>query len=82
MNGRWRGPLLRDVLLKAGVAIEGEANVAFASLTTEVQDDFYYGGSIDLARVMNPELSVILCLEVFQPPDPLSTTKKADPISS
>lgn len=64
MNGVWRGPLLRDVVLKAGISIEGEAHVAFSCLQTLVQDDWYYGGSINLARVMDPDKSIILALEL------------------
>ncbi|KAF8469109.1 Oxidoreductase, molybdopterin-binding domain-containing protein [Kalaharituber pfeilii] len=64
MNGVWRGPLLRDILLQAGLAIEGSAHVAFSCTQTLVQDDWYYGGSIDLERVMDPEKFVILALEL------------------
>lgn len=77
MNCVWRGPLLRDVLLKAGVENErdvdangeiggskGELHVQFACRATEVQDDSWYGSSVPLSRVMNPEMDVILALEV------------------
>ena len=64
MNGIWRGPLLRDVLLKAGVAIEGEAHAVFSCIQTECEDDSYYGASIELERVMDHDKFVILGLEV------------------
>lgn len=64
MNGTWRGPLLRDVLLRAGVSIEGDAHVALSCHKTLVQDDYYYGGSIELSRVMDPDKSIILALEL------------------
>ena len=72
MNGIWKGPLLRDVLLKAGLAISGNAHVAFSCTQTLVQDDWYYGGSIDLARCMDQDKQVILGLEVdhFPPLNP------------
>ncbi|KAI5799248.1 Oxidoreductase, molybdopterin-binding domain-containing protein [Peziza echinospora] len=64
MNGRWRGPLLRDVLVGAGLAIEGAAHVAFSCTKTLVQDDWYYGGSIDLERCLDKDKFVILALEL------------------
>jgi Oxidoreductase molybdopterin binding domain len=103
MNCRWEGPLVRDVLLRAGVVevvrcwreskgrrIGGERrkeeevagrgggdgedgggsvlyeglHVQFACHLVPTQDDGWYGGSIDLARVMDPEMEVILALKV------------------
>lgn len=103
MNCRWEGPLVRDVLLRAGVVeavrcwrenkgrrIGGERgkeeevagrgggdgedgggsvlyeglHVQFACHLVPTQDDSWYGGSIDLARAMDPEMEVILALKV------------------
>ncbi|KAI1397489.1 molybdopterin binding oxidoreductase [Hypoxylon fuscum] len=64
MNCRWRGPLLKDVLEKAGLADLGpEAHVAFASFQVECQEDSYYGASIPLSRAMGPDKEVVLALE-------------------
>lgn len=66
MNCQWRGPRLRDVLQKAGVNEGSQAarHVAFASYHTEVQEDSWYGGSIELERGLSEEGEVILALEV------------------
>lgn len=69
MNCSWRGPRLRDVLLSAGVrdkASDSDAalHVAFSCYQTLCEDDSYYGGSVELERVMNPDAEVILALEV------------------
>ena len=66
MNCEWRGPLLRDVLQKAGVdkLKQGTGHVAFASYHTEVQQDSWYGGSIPLDRCLSEDAEVIVALEV------------------
>jgi sulfite oxidase len=64
MNCRWRGPRLRDVLLRAEPNIKGKAHVAFASYSTKVQQDSWYGGSIELERGLSLDGEVILALEV------------------
>ena len=68
MNCRWRGPRLRDVLLKSGVKIPRDkwssAHVAFACFQTPCQDDEWYGASIELGRAMREDADVILALEV------------------
>ena len=66
MNCQWRGPRLRDVLLKAGVGVESQkkGHVAFACYHTKVQNDSWYGGSIELERGLSREGEVILALEV------------------
>ena len=69
MNCRWRGPRLRDVLLRAGLRVsDAEHNkslhVAFACHQLECQDDKYYGGSIELWRAMRLDREVILALDV------------------
>lgn len=75
MNCSWRGPRLRDVLLSAGVRGSKDRtgkgfdalHVAFQCYQTLCQDDTYYGGSVELERVMNPGAEVILALEVSTP---------------
>jgi sulfite oxidase len=64
MNCHWRGPRLRDVLLKAGPNFKGKAHVAFACYSTDVQEDTWYGGSIELERGLSLDGEVILALEV------------------
>ncbi|KAF2816672.1 putative sulfite oxidase [Mytilinidion resinicola] len=68
MNCRWRGPRLRDVLLRSGMDLPREkwkdAHVAFACFQTPCQDDEYYGGSIPLERAMQEDADVILALEM------------------
>lgn len=66
MNCHWRGPRLRDVLLKAGPNIVGQGHVAFASYCTEVEDDTWYGGSIDLERGLSEDGEVLLALGVSE----------------
>lgn len=68
MNCKWEGPLLKDVLLKAGLEIEEsrwkETYAAFSCFQTKVQDDDWYGGSITLDRAMRDDAEVILALKV------------------
>ncbi|KAI9787319.1 MAG: hypothetical protein M1816_007667 [Peltula sp. TS41687] len=77
MNCRWRGPRLRDVLARAGVAVceQGtgqwnEAHVAFACAATPCQDDGWYGASIPLRRAVAREGEVLLALEMNGHPLP------------
>ena len=54
-NCRWRGVRLRDVLLRAGIDERAApAHVWFASHVSACQDDTYYGGSIPLAKALDP----------------------------
>ncbi|GAB7351034.1 hypothetical protein MBLNU459_g1518t1 [Dothideomycetes sp. NU459] len=66
MNCKWRGPRLKDVLRKAGITLtdESEGHVAFASHAVPVQEDEWYGGSIELSRAMDKDADVILALEM------------------
>ena len=66
MNCSWRGPRLRDVLRRADVSVENEGkwHVAFACYHTDVQEDNWYGGSIELERGLSQDGEVILALEV------------------
>jgi sulfite oxidase len=72
MNCKWTGPLLCDVLAKAGLNISAEeqktAHVAFACYQTPCQDDKYYGVSVPLSRVMKPENAILLALEMNDAP--------------
>lgn len=74
MNCKWSGPLLKDVLNKAGINIEegklGEAHVAFSCFQTTTQDDSFYGASIPLSRAMNPEYSIMIALQMNDKPLP------------
>lgn len=71
MNCTWEGPLIRDVLLRAGV-VDSEVvhdgvsprHVHFANYGGKTQHDEWYGGSIPFARVMDPDMEVILALKV------------------
>ena len=67
MNCKWSGPLLKDVLERAGINLTASeqktAHVAFACNAVECQEDTWYGASIPLSRAMNPEYEVILALE-------------------
>lgn len=71
MNCRWRGPRLRDVLLRAGIRESGqgkegkELHVAFSSYQVKCQDESWFGGSVPLERCMREDGEAILALEVF-----------------
>ncbi|MCJ1473630.1 hypothetical protein MMC13_002281 [Lambiella insularis] len=73
MNCRWKGPSLRDVLLRAGVQASPspapKLHVAFASQQA-CQDATWYGGSIELARALRPDADVLLALEMNGRPLP------------
>lgn len=78
MNCRWKGPRLRDVLHRAGVLRQGQAQsrtktdteagsplyVAFSSYQVPCQDDTWFGGSVELERGLSEDAEVILALEV------------------
>lgn len=66
MNCIWKGPRVRDVLLRAGVNTSslGKAHVAFACFQVKCQDAEWYGGSIELDRAMREDGDVIIALEV------------------
>ena len=64
MNCQWRGPRLRDVLLRAVPKLQQGAHVAFACHATKVQEDDWYGSSIELERALSEDADVILALEV------------------
>lgn len=65
MNCKWKGPRLRDVLLKAGVTEDQKGlHVVFSSYQVKCQDDDYFGGSISLERCMREDGEAILALDV------------------
>ena len=66
MNCCWRGPKLRDVLMRAGLsaADPDKFHVAFACLQTKTQEDDWYGGSIELWRALKESADVIIALKV------------------
>ncbi|CAA9963087.1 Sulfite oxidase protein [Pyrenophora teres f. maculata] len=74
MNCKWKGPLLKDVLEKAGVKIEEsklkDAHVAFSCFQTPCQDDKFYGASLPLSRILDPKRSIMLALEMNDKPLP------------
>jgi len=74
MNCTWRGPLLRDVLLAAGLQPgldEEEAQVAFACNALPCQEDYWYGASITLSRALRKDAEVVVALEMNGQPLPL-----------
>ena len=82
MNAEWEGPLLREVLLKAGVESQREdLHVAFACYQTKCQDDDWYGGSIPIARAMGKDAEVLLALKVGSPILLVGLAKKVSLIS-
>lgn len=68
MNCKWTGPLLKDILEKAGIKVEDakrkDAHVAFSCFQTTTQDDDFYGASIPLSRVMDTNSSILLALKM------------------
>ena len=77
MNCTWRGPRLRDVLLKAAPTLadedrgerkvgdlQQELHVAFACNAVPCQDDSWYGASISMDRALRQNAEVILALEM------------------
>lgn len=63
INCRWRRSRSRDVPLRAAPSLE-KGHVALACHMSEVQEDTWYGGSIELERGMSLEGEVVLALEV------------------
>ncbi|KAH8702025.1 sulfite oxidase [Talaromyces proteolyticus] len=74
MNCKWKGPRLRDVLIRAG--IDGNQDilqddgmyVAFGCYQVPCQDDWWYGASVKLGRCLGREFDVILALEMNDKP--------------
>ena len=66
MNCTWRGAWLRDILSDAGLDVRKgqESHVAFSCIATKVQQDDWYGASIELQRAMSEEADVLVALEM------------------
>lgn len=65
MNCKWKGPRLRDILLRAGVKEDREGlHVGFSSYKVKCQEDDWFGGSVPLERCMREDGEAILALEV------------------
>lgn len=72
MNCVWEGPRLSDILIEgAGSSEVGpsdrqkQKHVQLASYGTKTQEDTWYGGSVPLDRVMDPEMDIILATKVL-----------------
>ncbi|KAK5387782.1 hypothetical protein LTS13_000718 [Exophiala xenobiotica] len=76
MNAEWAGPLLRDVLISAGLNEHEDVkkydglHVQMECNATKVQDDEWYGSSVPLAVAMDREREVILALDMNGTPLP------------
>lgn len=72
MNCLWRGPRIRDVLLRAGAPERNvgsettgdNLHVAFACHQALCQNDEFFETSVELWRVMDVHSEAILALEV------------------
>ena len=69
MNCKWKGPRIRDVLLRAGLKDKTSdsrsgKHVAFASYQVKCQDDEWYGASVPLNICLREDGDAILALEV------------------
>ena len=68
MNAEWTGPLLRDLLIHAGLSERKDGyeglHVQMECNATKVQDDEWYGSSVPLDVVMDEEREVVLALKV------------------
>ncbi|KAF9243494.1 Oxidoreductase, molybdopterin-binding domain-containing protein [Melanogaster broomeanus] len=67
-NVRWAGAPLRDVLIRAGVAEDGESlkglHACFASNVAPCEQDSCYGGSIPLEKAMSEDGDALLAYEM------------------
>ncbi|KAI7266461.1 sulfite oxidase-like protein [Hortaea werneckii] len=75
MNCRWTGPRLRDVLSRAGIALNDEekgelAHVAFACHTAPCEAETWYGASIPLSRALREDGEVLLATAMNGAPLP------------
>ena len=82
MNCTWTGPLLADVLARAGVTASYKSpvedgqqplgtkslHVSFSSYAASTQKDSFYGGSVPLERALSPSSSVLLALSMNSSP--------------
>ncbi|KAJ9632969.1 hypothetical protein H2204_007537 [Knufia peltigerae] len=76
MNAAWTGPLLRDILIDQGLNVKSDLkyhdglHVQMECNATKVQDDEWYGSSVPLGMVMDPEREVVLALDMNGSPLP------------
>jgi sulfite oxidase len=72
MNCKWRGPKLKDVLEKAGIALDPEevekAHVSFACYSAPTQESEWYGASVPLSRALREDGDILLALEMNDKP--------------
>ncbi|KAJ5831770.1 sulfite oxidase [Penicillium riverlandense] len=73
MNCKWKGPRVRDILLRAGLRGAAtdpnrEMHVAFACYQVKCQEDYWFGASVTLERCMREDGDAILALEVNDSP--------------
>ncbi|OJJ49042.1 hypothetical protein ASPZODRAFT_149999 [Penicilliopsis zonata CBS 506.65] len=79
MNCSWRGPRLRDILLRAVIQHGGgrrrserkDLHVAFSCYQERCQEDDWFGGSIPLSRCMREDADIILALKMNDDPLPI-----------
>jgi sulfite oxidase len=79
MNCIWKGPRLRDILLRAGVKYDKTEkssdskayHVQFASHSQKTLEEDWYGGSIPLDRALAEDKDVILAVKVRAACSPL-----------
>lgn len=69
MNCKWRGPRLRDVILRAGLRVDFDGSsrglhVAFACYKAKCQDDDWFEASVPLEMCLQMEREAILAVEV------------------
>jgi sulfite oxidase len=72
MNCKFKGPRIRDVLLRAGLGDDildpsRETHVAFACYQVRCQQDHWFGSSVKLEKCMQEDGDAILALEVREP---------------
>ena len=71
MNCEWKGPRLRDVLLRAGVDVDQESwagkHVEFGCHQNPSSEEKWFGSSIPLEKAMAMNADVMVALEVILP---------------
>ncbi|KIW18987.1 hypothetical protein PV08_03276 [Exophiala spinifera] len=76
MNAAWTGPLLRDVLVDCGLSAKrylkeyDGLHVQLECNATKVQEDEWYGSSVPLEVVVDPEREALLALHMNGTPLP------------
>ncbi|GIC90161.1 putative sulfite oxidase [Aspergillus udagawae] len=73
MNCKWRGPRLREVLLRAGVREDEDGlHVEFSCYQVKCQEDEWFGASVPLQRCLREDGDAILALEMNDAPLPVN----------